>query len=41
MFVEGMEPLVKMLKKEDQHELLEAVTLALANLTEGSANNVQ
>ncbi|XP_067948089.1 armadillo repeat-containing protein 3-like [Watersipora subatra] len=38
---EGMEPLVKMLKKEDLHELLEAATLALANLTEGSANNIR
>ncbi|KAF6024856.1 ARMC3 [Bugula neritina] len=37
---EGMEPLVKMLKREDQPELLEAATLALANLTNGSANNV-
>ena len=38
---ECMEPLVKMLKKDDQHELLEAATLALANLTNGSTNNVR
>jgi len=41
VIVEGIEPIVRMLKQESQHELLEAATLALANLTNGSQTNIR